>query len=105
MGFSLISFSSNHIDGWVDWESNQWRFIGIYGHPQAELKSKTWSLVKSICGDGLTPWLVGSDFNAIMFQYEKEGGREKLEVELNDFREAVDACGLVDLGFSDEQFT
>lgn len=105
IGFSLLSFSKNHIDGWVDWDSKNWRFTGFYGNPQTELRYLSWALLKNLCGNTSTPWLVGGDFNGILFQHEKQGGRDKSEAELNDFRASLDDCGLMDVGFTGDIFT
>lgn len=41
------------------------------------------------------------DFNDMMFVHEKEGGRRHLRVLLEGFKEAVNGCGLIDLGLLD----
>lgn len=103
--FSVLSYSPNHIDGWVDGEVGSWRFSGIYGDPQVECKAMTWSLLKHLRGSSDTPWLAGGDFNGILYHHENEGGRAKWETELAGFHESVDVCELVDLGFKGPCFT
>lgn len=55
---------------------DKWRFTGIYGEAQAELKYKTWELLRSLHSEvtGSIPWLCVGDFNEILFHHEKEGG-------------------------------
>lgn len=55
------------------------------------------------CSD--TPWQVGGDFNVILCHDENDGGRDKPVAELAPFQDAVDSCGLVDLGFVGERYT
>lgn len=39
------------------------------------------------------------DFNEVLFGHEKEGGRPKSQTCMDKFREALELCGLSDLGF------
>lgn len=41
-----------------------------------------------------------SDFNKIMYSFEKKGGRLKEERQMAAFREVLEECDLSDLGFS-----
>lgn len=52
---SDVSFSLKiHIDGWIDWQGDNWRFIGFYGFREADLKHQSWSLLSQLHGsDGL----------------------------------------------------
>ncbi|KAL5747974.1 hypothetical protein ACOSQ2_025271 [Xanthoceras sorbifolium] len=51
------------------------------------------------------PWICGGDFNEILMDCEKDGGLPKQRRLLLNFREALDACGLQDLGFEGPLFT
>ncbi|KAF5464768.1 hypothetical protein F2P56_014820, partial [Juglans regia] len=65
----------------------------------------TWRLIKELCsGDGKA-WLVCGDFNEILMQNEKNGGKRRPESQLDDFREMLDTCALKDLGYSGSPFT
>ncbi|KAL5777196.1 hypothetical protein ACOSP7_010122 [Xanthoceras sorbifolium] len=50
-------------------------------------------------------WLVGADFNEILWPEEKLGGVERSQVLINNFRAVLDDCELGGLGFSGDQFT
>lgn len=45
------------------------------------------------------PWLCAGDFNEVLHATEQFGGRGRTERQMEDFREAVEECGFVDLGF------
>jgi hypothetical protein len=51
------------------------------------------------------PWVVIGDFNEIAFSHEKDGGNDRPPSYMQVFREALDDCGLEDLGFSGDPFT
>ncbi|KAL5560825.1 hypothetical protein UlMin_037036 [Ulmus minor] len=51
------------------------------------------------------PWLCGGDLNEILFNHEKLGGMERANYLMRNFREAVNYCGLADLGFRGPKFT
>ncbi|KAL8493015.1 hypothetical protein ACS0TY_024285 [Phlomoides rotata] len=63
---SIQSFSFNHIDALVD-EGVDWRFIGIYGHPEDNQKWRTWALIDRLGEDFMGKWLCVGDFNEILY--------------------------------------
>ncbi|XP_021771837.1 uncharacterized protein LOC110735976 [Chenopodium quinoa] len=104
--FTLVSFSQNHICGDVKHESGvSWRFVGLYGWPEASNKHKTWSLIRQLCDDVEGPILFGGDFNEILSYGEKESGVDNERRTLPDFRETLHDCELRDLGYEGQWFT
>ncbi|TXG65080.1 hypothetical protein EZV62_012074 [Acer yangbiense] len=51
------------------------------------------------------PWLCGGDFNEILKVEEKSGGSDKSILGICQFREVIDDCNLVDLGFEGSKMT
>jgi len=51
------------------------------------------------------PWFCVGDFNEIVKLEEKMGGASRLERQMVAFREALDFCGVRDLGFVGSPFT
>lgn len=51
------------------------------------------------------PWLLLGDFNQILDNSEKRGGSPPLGARIRAFKEAISACGLIDLGFFGPRFT
>ncbi|XP_075103588.1 uncharacterized protein LOC142178159 [Nicotiana tabacum] len=51
-----------------------------------------------------SPWLVGRDFNVILFEEEKYGVLLVYLTEVEDFAHCVDTCALYDLGFKGSMY-
>lgn len=80
----------------IDWLRVQWHFTGFYGHPEADAKHLSWSLLRSLWGNSDSSWLIGGDFNEILSLEEKRDGRDRSNSDIRDFRIVVDDCGLLD---------
>lgn len=74
----IQGITKNYIDVLIEGEGS-WRFTGIYGEPEWSQKAQTWDVMRSIRGDLRTPWLVMGDFNEILYNSEKEGGRPRTQ--------------------------
>ncbi|KAA3460646.1 reverse transcriptase [Gossypium australe] len=98
---SLRSYSPFHIDADINDSDNgvKWRFTGFYGNPIERLRSMSWDLLCHLHNTNLGPWLVVGDFNEITSSFEKRGGRLRSENQMAKFRNVLEDCGLVDLGF------
>lgn len=83
----------------------EWRMTGIYGEPRWEHKDQTWNALRQLKNASSLPWLVLGDFNEILYNYEKEGGRARSQRQMQDFHDALDDCDLVDMGYSGDMFT
>ncbi|KAL5537584.1 hypothetical protein UlMin_044676 [Ulmus minor] len=104
----IKSSSSGHIDAIVSHDHWCWRFTGFYGNLVTEQRKFSWQLLVklgSIPELSHLPWLVGGDFNEILFDSEKRGGRPRMFQQMRDFQESLVLCGHKDLSFSGEQFT
>ncbi|XP_050238375.1 uncharacterized protein LOC126687864 [Mercurialis annua] len=106
-GVRISSYSKNHIDFECELADNtgKWRGTGIYGWPDSGARYKTWELLHRLCGESHLPWLVFGDFNEILRKEEKVGGRLKPSHAMEAFRRVLDDCGLIDLGWSGNNFT
>ncbi|KAH0991987.1 hypothetical protein GBA52_003470 [Prunus armeniaca] len=51
------------------------------------------------------PWVCLGDFNEILAAHEKLGGAVRNERQMKTFRQAIDSCGLKDLGYTGPKFT
>lgn len=84
--------SIHHIDVWVrsGLGENAWRFTGFYGWPETHNRHLSWELLAELAGQGQEPWVCAGDFNEILLDSEKKGGRERAVWQMENFREVVD---------------
>ena len=100
------SSSINHIDVLINKiKEDGWKFIGFYGEPAAQRRMESWNLIRDLHGRFSVPWLCAGDFNDITRTHEKKGGRLRPYSQMKNFREALDECDLVDLGYTSSKFT
>jgi len=71
--------------------------------PETGRKHETWDLLRTLHRKFSLPWLVAGDFNEILLSHEKLGGALRSESAMRDFREVVDDCGFMDLGYIGEK--
>ncbi|KAA3468379.1 reverse transcriptase [Gossypium australe] len=104
---SRRSYSFYHIDVDItDCDHGiKWRLTGFYGNPVESLRSMSWDLLCHLHHNNTGPWLVVGDFNEITSSFEKRGGRLRSESQMAQFCNALEACDLVDMGFSGRWFT
>jgi len=103
---TLRNFSKYHIDVDVrEEDGKEWRFTGVYGEPQLEHKVKTWRTLRNLISTPVKPWLLAGYFNEILYAHEKEGGRQRGQQFMDNFRDALQECGVEDLGFEGDRFT
>jgi hypothetical protein len=102
-----FSVSVNKINAWCfsDPPNSPWFLSYIYGPPEKQYKSMFW---ESLLDEGLGysgPWMCLGDFNVIMSQTEKFGGRPYACSSNDAFHCFMDSLGMIDLGFSGNPFT
>ncbi|KAA3468559.1 reverse transcriptase [Gossypium australe] len=99
---TLRSFSKWHMDVLIKEDGNQeeWRFTGLYGSPYLKDQNVVWNLLKRLSREGNYPWLVVGDFNEIMYSFEKKGGLPRDNKRMEIFRDTLEDCNLMDIGFS-----
>ncbi|KAF5458653.1 hypothetical protein F2P56_022666 [Juglans regia] len=107
----ILNYSKHHIHALVtniegdDQEGVSWYLTGIYGHPEASRRLETWNMIRSLEVTSNRGWLMIGDFNEILSNYEKNGSRIRPENQMRDFRQLLDDCEMIDLGFNGNQFT
>lgn len=98
------SISRMYIDAKVTEEDGfLWRLTGFYGEPEKKLLF--WKALRVLNAARERPWLCLGDFNEILLRCEKEGGLERSQSCMDEFREALEDCGLSYLGFEGNPFT
>ncbi len=103
---SISSYSHHHIDAVMDNGAEEaWRFTGFYGSRTVAGKAGAWDLLRVLRGHHTLPWLCGGDFNELLQGEEKWGRAARPESQMKAFRQVVDDCGFLDLGFVGPPYT
>ena len=102
----VVTLSKNHIDCLIDKDSDKaWHFTGFYGEPSTLKWCESWELLRQLNNRYDLPWLCLGDFNEILRSLEKEGGSNCGHAQMQLFRDVVDECGFMDIGFTGPPFT
>ncbi|XP_060968796.1 uncharacterized protein LOC133036274 [Cannabis sativa] len=104
---TILHYGINFIDCYMTLDdSPTCHFSGFYGSPVVSQRPLTWELLKKLRDTApLLPWLVMGDFNEIISHSDKFGGPLKNEKQIDDFRNTIDFCGLLETQFEGERFT
>ena len=82
-----------------------WRFIGFYGEPITHKGHELWELLLQLHSQFNLPWLCAGDFKEILKGVEKQGGSNRSHAHMQLFRDTMDKCGFIDMGFNGNPFT
>jgi ribonuclease HI len=104
---ACVSSSVNTITAWCysDPPNNPWLLTCIYGPPVQKDKSLFWDSLLDDYKDYCGPWMCIGDFNMIISQSEKYGGRPFACSSNDAFHSFLDSFGMIDLGFSGNPYT
>ena len=103
---TMETFSKHHIDSIINkGKDGAWRFTGFYGEPVTHLRHEAWAKLRLLNSRFNLPWLCAGDFNKILRSNEKHGGSMRSQPHMQLFRDVIDECGFIDLGFVGPQFT
>ena len=95
----MVDHSRYYIDVVItELGAEPWRLSCIYGEAQVAERHKTWGALRSLALQSSLPWVVAGDFNEVLFHSEYEGVGQRSQAQLDSFREALDVCGLADIG-------
>ncbi|XP_050259980.1 uncharacterized protein LOC126705069 [Quercus robur] len=89
----------------VQGEESEWRLTGFYGEPETANRIEAWNKLRCLNSYPICPWLCLGDFNEIVRQDEKVGGALRSHNQMQLFRDVLDECGFMDLGFVGPKFT
>ncbi|KAK3182761.1 hypothetical protein Dsin_030047 [Dipteronia sinensis] len=102
----LLSYSKFHIEVKVSFVALKvWRFTGFYGDPDASQRRHSWNLLRRLHNMSELLWLCVGDFNEITADEEKLGGQARPRRLMEEFRDALDSCGLEDLNYTGPAYT
>ncbi|KAG8488150.1 hypothetical protein CXB51_018462 [Gossypium anomalum] len=103
----IQSYSNMHINSMVQMENKNYvRFTDFYGQADPNHRNLSWDMLRRIGRTVKENWIVGEVLNEILDDDdEKEGGRRKLRVLMEDFRSVLEELALVDIKTSRGWFT
>jgi hypothetical protein len=100
------SMSANILSVWCyfDPPHNKWLLTCVYGPPVYKNKSLFWNSLMDVGKDHYGPWLCIGDFNMILSQSDKYGGKPYASSSIDVFHGFMDSFGMIDLRFSGNLF-
>ena len=102
----MDSFSGYHIDSIIDGNLEcAWQLTGFYGELEASRGSEGWNMLCMVSSKPKPPWCCFGDFNELLEVHDKKGRVPKAHNLMESFREVLDVCGFVDLGYLGLGFT
>lgn len=95
-----IKFSNNRmIDIEAQVEGQKVYITFIYGDPVVEYREHIWERLLRLHANRYGPWLLLGDFNEIISNEEKKGGRKRADSTFLPFRSMLAGCGMIDFPF------
>ena len=82
-----------------------WLLSSIYASPRLEERKLLWGNLANVASLHQLPWLMLGDYNELLSSHDKLGGNPLNPRQVQLFKECLDACGMVDLGFHGPKFT
>ena len=102
----VINFTEHHIIARVvEDDGFAWMLTCFYEWLEASQKHKSWALFNHLRSFVDCPWCCIGDFNAIISSIEKQSRFPPPFKQMDEFRAALDACNLVDLGYVGYPYT
>ena len=85
--------------------ASEWRAIFVYGEPRMENRHLVWTKLRNLKAINNLPWLVIGDFHEAMWDFKHLSITPRAEAQMIAFRNTLEVCDLVDLGFTGLPFT
>lgn len=93
---AIQTYSNYHIDAIIGFalDSQQWRFIGFYGHPDTNKREKSWLRLDKLANSSSLLLVCMGDFNGLMHGKQKEGCSKRLARQMEAFCKVINKCHL-----------
>ena len=82
-----------------------WLFSAIYASPRSEERNILWENLAKVAELHKLPWVMAGDFNEPLVDEDKFGGRGVSINRSLAFKDCLDRCSMVDMGFSGPRYT
>ncbi|XP_016182610.1 uncharacterized protein LOC107624669 [Arachis ipaensis] len=89
----------------VSYNLRKWFLTIVYANPNEERKRELRNYIANLVPTMNCPWMLCRDFNDISNISEKKGGAPPNLARIRCFRDCMDSCGFMDLGFQGTRFT
>lgn len=100
VSLNLLNYGVHHIDTTVtSCDGNKVRYTFVYGETCPHDSPEFWKLFRRIKDKANAPWLVAGDLNKEMYQSEHWSATRRNESRMRDFRNCINFCNLLDLGY------
>ena len=100
------SFSSYHINAIINGGmEDAWRLTGFYGEPDTNIHNEGWNTLCMLSSKPKLPWCCFGDFNELLQVEDKKGGASRAHNLIQAFRDVLNHCGFMELGFFNPNFT
>ncbi|KAH7854251.1 hypothetical protein Vadar_011755 [Vaccinium darrowii] len=83
----------------------KWHLINVYASCNDNVRRSQWDALVRYRHQTPGEWVMWGDFNDLLWEDEKQGGRRRDEWSLRAFRNFVSELGAIDLGYSGFPFT
>ncbi|XP_059294628.1 uncharacterized protein LOC132047627 [Lycium ferocissimum] len=77
----------------------------VYVYNMKEDRKELWDHLSQLSGNHKEPWIVLGDFNVVLHREDRLGGNPVTLVEVTDFQNCIDNCGLEEIANSGSQYT
>ncbi|KAJ4838451.1 hypothetical protein Tsubulata_041033 [Turnera subulata] len=82
-----------------------WLCTAVYANPDPQLKKECFEALLSFSQTVVRPWVLLGDFNEVTSAEEKQGGAPVNLLRCTKFREWIEDCHLIDVGYTGPKFT
>ena len=100
-----MSEYSIHVLVKVPSQSHNFLLTAIYASPNFNKRKMLWEYLKILAPSVNLSWFLLGDFNEMLTKDEKMGGLPLNRNRIFAFRDCIDQCGMMDLGFYEPRFT
>ncbi|CAA7019014.1 unnamed protein product [Microthlaspi erraticum] len=96
----ILSSCKTYIDTSLNYKGNLFFATFIYGEPDFSLRHLVWEELTNLGISRDKPWFLTGDFNEIIDNNEKSGGKQRTEASFGNFRDFLSQSDLFDLQHS-----
>ena len=103
----ILTHSDHSLHALVKVNSPSLTFVltAVYASPNFAKRKIFWNYLENIAATISLPWVLLGDFNDMISEDEKLGGLPLNKIRIVAFKNCMDKCGLMDLGFQGPRFT